>query len=377
MNHTRLLRRMHQRGVVLLLSLIVGKRSGNDLSSSYAKRHYKIFSYIYELLDIKGNVPNYGDEDDGRVFILDPGRDTNLFYSILVSGALYFNDSSILPADASLDQKNRLLFGKKGEALFSRFESSNCSKTSKGYPKEGHFIFRLQEGAGKEIYFHFDAAPLGYLSIAAHGHSDALSFILNIDGTPFLVDSGTYCYHTHPEWRKYFLSSKAHNTITINNSNQATYVGPTLWLDHYKTKVHEHSISDNYDYVVAEHNGYDKFNVRHKRTVEFFKDVKELVITDYIENASGKSALIEMPFHIHPQIKHHFSGNVLQLSGRAARRVEVVLDPSLKWSMHKGESSPILGWYSSSFYNKETSPVCLGSASSSGSLKLVTLLKII
>ncbi len=44
-----------------------------------------------------------------------------------------------------------------------------------------------------------DAAPLGFLSIAAHGHADALSFILHVDGSPILVDPGTFMYHTHKE----------------------------------------------------------------------------------------------------------------------------------------------------------------------------------
>jgi hypothetical protein len=44
-----------------------------------------------------------------------------------------------------------------------------------------------------------DAAPLGFLSIAAHGHADALSFILHVDGSPILVDPGMFTYHTHKE----------------------------------------------------------------------------------------------------------------------------------------------------------------------------------
>ena len=41
-----------------------------------------------------------------------------------------------------------------------------------------------------------DAGPLGYQTIAAHGHADALSFTLSVGGMEFLVDPGTYAYHT-------------------------------------------------------------------------------------------------------------------------------------------------------------------------------------
>ena len=84
---------------------------------------------------------------------------------------------------------------------------------------------------------HFDAAPLGYLSIAAHGHADALSFILHVDGQPVFIDSGTYTYHTEPEWRQYFIGTLAHNTIRINQKDQAVNGGPTLWTKHYKTSI--------------------------------------------------------------------------------------------------------------------------------------------
>ena len=47
---------------------------------------------------------------------------------------------------------------------------------------------------------------------------------VHMDGYPFLVDPGTYAYHTHAEWRKYFVSTLAHNTVTINNADQASIV---------------------------------------------------------------------------------------------------------------------------------------------------------
>jgi hypothetical protein len=361
----------------LLLCLIIGQKSGNGLSSSFESRFHCILGYINELLDVKGGVPRYGDDDDGRVFILDPRKELNLFYSLLRSGAVYFKDVSILPIVTALDQKNILLFGKERcELILHDYNNKFIPKSSKAFSKEGHFIFRLQESRSEEVYFHFDAAPLGYLSIAAHGHSDALSFILHINGLPFLIDPGTYCYHTDPEWRRYFLSSKAHNTITVNNENQAAYVGPTLWLDHYRSKVNDFGINDKYDFVIAEHNGYRKFNVKHQRKVEFFKLKKQIVITDQIVNSDNKDLLIEMPFHINPKVEYKLSQNTLTLNSETNKTVLVILDEQLTWEIYEGELSPIMGWYSSSFYEKVPAPVCLGSIKRSSSLRLITILNI-
>lgn len=359
----------------LLLCLVFGKKCGNILSSSFTIRFYKILKYIHDLLDIGGGIPNYGDEDNGRVFILDAREDLNLYYSILKSGVILFNDPSILPVRRTLDQKNRLLFGKRGESIFNSFPDRVIPSTSKAYLNEGHFIFRHQCNK-EEVYFHFDAAALGYLSIAAHGHSDALSFVLHLNGQPYLTDPGTYCYHTHSDWRKYFLSTKAHNTISINDENQATYIGPTLWLNHYKTKVIDFSLSDKYDFVVAEHNGYQKHEVIHRRKAEFYKDSSQFVITDEVENRGGKTIKIEMPFHIHPRVDQELCENKLTLKSCGNKTVTLHLDAKLSWNVYKGETQPILGWFSNSFYSKEPSPVCLGKIKTSKTLKFVTTITI-
>ena len=46
-----------------------------------------------------------------------------------------------------------------------------------------------------------DIGALGYLSIAAHGHADALAVTLNKDGEEIISDPGTGSYHGHPDWR--------------------------------------------------------------------------------------------------------------------------------------------------------------------------------
>ena len=62
------------------------------------------------------------------------------------------------------------------------------------FDKGGYSIMRhMFAGHGSMIMM--DHGPLGYLSIAAHGHADALAIWWHIDGQPVLVDAGTYLYH--------------------------------------------------------------------------------------------------------------------------------------------------------------------------------------
>ena len=253
-----------------LLPMLVADNTGDPFSQTYKTTFRNILHYIYNFLDVKGNFPKYGDEDDGRVFVVDEFHKNN-FISLLTFGATYFKTPELVFAGAGFDQKNLLFFGEQGRRIFAELtEQASSLRSSSGYPNEGHFILRKQVSESKEIYCHFDAAPLGFLSIAAHGHADALSFIIHIDGQPVFIDSGTFCYHTHPQWRKYFLSTLAHNTVTVNNDDQAKFIGPTLWLNHYTVKTKEHSFSDTVDSVTAEHDGYKKYGITHTRKIEFF-----------------------------------------------------------------------------------------------------------
>jgi len=71
----------------------------------------------------------------------------------------------------------------------------------------------------------FRLRRLGYTSIAAHGHADALSFTLAFRSGCF-VDPGTFDYFTYPEWRKYFRSTAATNTAEIDGEDQSAMLGP-------------------------------------------------------------------------------------------------------------------------------------------------------
>jgi len=360
-----------------LLSFIVGENTSRPFSQKYKDRLYLIFDYIYNILDCKGNFPKYGDEDDGKCFIIDANESFNNFKSLLTSGAIIFNDSKFKIKSNGIDSKNLFLFGEAGRKKFEAISNISVAEPSKFYIEEGHFIFRKKEG-DKEIYIHFDAAPLGFLSIAAHGHADALSFVMHLDGAPFFIDSGTYAYHTEPLWRKYFMGTLSHNTIRINKQNQATIGGPTLWLDHYKTQVLKAETNRTHDYVIASHNGYKKYGITHMREVLFEKTTNSIKIIDWITSKKKDNYLVEMPFHLHPLVRiDNQNKNVFHLSNEKKRKVILQTDSKLNNKIVCGQTEPeITGWFSKSFMIKEPSHTILGSLKTSGNNKFETIISI-
>jgi len=217
------------------------------------------------------------------------------------------------------------------------------------YPDEGHFIFKNQTGNKKEVYLHFDAAPLGYLSIAAHGHADALSFILHVDGRDVFADPGTYSYHTDPEWRKYFISTLAHNTVSINGESQALFGGSTLWVTRYRTKILETYQDEYTDRVYATHDGYRSLGIRHSRKIEFNRKTNYILITDFLDSSGTSEYRVEIPFHLSPDCTvTKESENSFNITNGEAK-VRLACDPQLMAEIIKGSENPKLGWYSGSF----------------------------
>ena len=109
---------------------------------------------------------------------------------------------------------------------------------------------------------------LGYLSIAAHGHADALSFTLSAGGEELLIDPGTFAYHTQKQWRDYFRGTSAHNTVRIDGQDQSVGAGNFLWLAHAPVaRARIQCSTPQFDRLVAEHDGYRRLAdpVTHRR----------------------------------------------------------------------------------------------------------------
>ena len=64
-----------------------------------------------------------------------------------------------------------------------------------------------------------DAGQPGPAYIPGHAHCDAMSFELFWNGTPILVNCGTYAYQCQE--RNFFRSTAAHNTVMVNGTEQS------------------------------------------------------------------------------------------------------------------------------------------------------------
>ena len=118
-------------------------------------------------------------------------------------------------------------------------------------------LLRSRPEDGPEIWCRCDGGPHGFLSIAAHAHADALSVEVRHDGIDILADPGTYCYHGEPEWRQWFRSTAAHNTLEISRVSQSESGGPFLWTTHARATTLAFDLAERpVQTWSAEHDGY-------------------------------------------------------------------------------------------------------------------------
>ena len=130
------------------------------------------------------------------------------------------------------------------------------------FPDGGYTVVR--EGA---MHLVFDHGPLGYLSIAAHAHADALSVWLSVDGEPILIDAGTYGYHGAGRVRDRLRGTGMHNTLTIAGADQSEMAGPFNWSRKAECRVV--GFTENPWSIEAEHDGYRRrFSSLHRRRIE-------------------------------------------------------------------------------------------------------------
>lgn len=356
-----------------LIAASVARQHKVKFSTSYNERLHSMARYLNTFMDVNYNYPMYGDGDDGFVLRPDAGGHFNNFKSLLAAFASYFEDPALKRSDLEWDEKCSLILGEKGQQIFEALPcAGDLASVNSFYKDQGHFIFRkkFKDDARKETYLHFDAAPLGFLSIAAHGHADALSFMLHVDGQPIFADVGTFTYHTHKELRKYFVSTLAHNTICINGKNQASLAGPTMWLNHYQSKV----LSANENSITATHNGYSKEGVTHVREIRYDRNADEFTIIDTL---AGNKYSAEIPFHLHPSVSVELSGNTATLTHPTTRSVQVTLDKSLTYRIVRGEDTlKTMGWYSEHFGERNPTNVLYAKMECNGTVRFETKIKV-
>jgi Heparinase II/III-like protein/Heparinase II/III N-terminus len=342
---------------LFLLAFMIGRNAGRPFSAEYAGRLRGMAGFIDTVATAGGDLPWYGDSDDARAFVLsetESGLQVTMQLAALLFAEPAWSRFRATPTEAARALTPDLV----ANLDVAKFNVANLdgarhapASTHELFPNAGLACVRTYDG---KVQLLMDFGPLGFMSTAAHGHADALSIWLAIDDEYFLVDAGTYAYHSHPDWRTYFRSTSAHNTASVDGRNQSEMGGRFLWSSKAEARLLRFEERSGLVTIEAEHNGYMRLQdpVRHRRSAGFDRSTGNVSIEDHFECSGRHEA--DVFFHLHEDATvQRVSNGEAQVSWRGRQILFSSPHRNARWEVLHGSIEPKLGWRSRRFNQKQ------------------------
>ena len=218
--------------------------------------------WLIALLDpLSGRLPNLGPNDGAYVLPLTvcPFAD---YRPVLQAAALEFLGQTLVPAGEWDEMSAWLVRPEKRGGRIARL--ARLEKRSANTDPQV-LVNRRSESWAYLRTARFTSRP---------GHADQLHLDLWWRGMNIAQDAGTYLYNAPKPWDNSLARTAVHNTLTINGQDQMLLAGRFLWLYWAYSRVLEcdHAAGDGTPCLVAEHDGYSRLGMIHRRSVEAQKD---------------------------------------------------------------------------------------------------------
>jgi hypothetical protein len=348
--------------------LILLRVNGLPVPSQLTEKLIALFDHLMYIQRPDGTTPLFGDDDGGRLVMLERRR-SNDFRGTLSNGAALFLRPDYKYVIDDVSQETLWLLGSEGVRKLDRVAAREPASQSAAFEEGGYYVMR--DGWTRTAnYLWFDCGPHGMLN-CGHAHADALSFELATKGRPILVDPGTYTYTGSKKMRDWFRSSAAHNTLTIELNSSSVPAGPFSWKNIARSRGLAWISKDRFDFVKGSHDGYSRLSqpVAHTRSILFLKN-RYWIVRDEI--ASGGEHQADLWFH--------FDAGAEPLLEALDNNATVVR----AWSDEGGLDIRVFagdgrwkreeGWISRCYGEKQSARVYVFSLSARGDMEFVTFL---
>ena len=298
---------------------------------------------VLQALSQAGPAESFGDDDGGRVFNPRRNRSEHLTDPLAIGAILFGRED--LKTSASLTEEALWLYGERAASFFVENSCRPRPKTA-CFEASGIYVMASSENCRHQMVI--DAGPMG-AGRAGHGHADALSATVCLDGRRWLIDAGTFCYVANDHERDQFRGTAAHNTLRVDGLDQATPDGPFGWHSlpsvHTERWVH----GTTFSLFAGSHNGYSRLPdpVQHRRFV-FHLHGAFWLVRDVVEGR--KQHRLETSWHFaHDLQVDDVDGSYVafnpEFSGNNAVRLALVphQDSGWRWDLGRTEISPAYG----------------------------------
>jgi hypothetical protein len=334
----------------LLIAGLAADAAHRQFPSEYWRRIESMLEYMNAVMDVAGHVPMIGDADDGVVVRLSCEPDFCPFRSALATGAVRLGRPHFKRKAGQLDQEALFLLGKDAQAAWDALPPVDPAPPRCAFPEGGYYILGDAFDTPDELRLVVDAGPLGYRSIAAHGHADALALTVSACGCELLIDPGTYAYHTKKRWRDHFRGTAAHNTVRIDEQDQSVIGGNFMWTFRAIARCDTWESGADMDHFIGVHNGYLRLRdpVLHRREIRLSKPEREFLVIDSLDCAGPHWVEVFWHFSESCAVTLGPDGRLLALSDGVGLELRVD-GPHLEVELMCGDETLPAGWISRSY----------------------------
>ncbi|MGA2423810.1 MAG: alginate lyase family protein [Terriglobales bacterium] len=287
-----------------LYARLLADRNGTEIPPAYDAALGRMLDVVAALAQA-GPAEGFGDDDGGRLWNPRRNRTEHMTDPLALGAVMYSREFSA----ARLTEEAIWLFGERvfGERTFGSqavhelaHAKTSAEARSIAFPDGGIYVLADSQPYAQAMVV--DAGPQG-VDRSGHGHADALSLRLTMDGRRWLVDAGSGVYISKdPADRDTFRGTGAHNTMRVDGVDQAVADETFSWTHIPTTQAEEWIAGKSFTYFVGSHNGYARLEdpVVHRRHVLKIAGVALLVRDIALGRAEHE---LEIRWHFAPDLE--------------------------------------------------------------------------
>ncbi|MFC7675172.1 alginate lyase family protein [Mycolicibacterium sp. GCM10028919] len=318
--------------------------------------------YLAALVGDGDPAPRIGDDDEGFAFRLDgsPLRSVRDHLGLVAA----VTGDPVSSHDGTASWTSAWFGGLAGSGMPTDATSSLETVGDSHHAPTGGLVI-LRSDRRRVV---MDVGPLGFLAIAAHGHADALSVTVALDGEDLIGDPGAASYYGHPEWRGIHRGTRVHPTVEVDDVDQSVMAGPFMWSRHAEVRVNAVDLAAGI--VDAEHDGYLRLPdpVRHRRWLLAPPDEDWVLVVDHVKGRGRHHVRTSWPLAPELDVARARDGHLVTRGGTAVAQIATVATSTLTIDEVRGDESSGLGFWSDRLESRE--PAWLVGATCSAGLPL-------
>ncbi|HYP01876.1 MAG TPA: alginate lyase family protein, partial [Pyrinomonadaceae bacterium] len=347
--------------------LLLSRANGEPAETALEEKLNALYEHLMWITRPDGTTPYFGDDDGGRLMTFD-ARPANDFRATLANGASVFKRADYKFVAGAATEELLWLFGAEGLREFDGLEAAPPVAESRAFASGGFYVMR-DGWTPDSNYLMLDCGAHGTAN-CGHAHADALSLDLAAHGRTLITDPGTYTYTGSHEWRDYFRSTRAHNTLAIDNESSSVPAAAFSWQHVAGTSAHDWLEHARFTAFNGSTDGYMRLPspAEHRRSVLFLKG-DYWIIRDQVETAGTHD--YELNFHFAPdaapEVDRDDETGVRERAGDAAGLELFTFGARGKWRKTEG-------WVSTCYGARTPAPVASYEARGEGEQEFFSFL---